>query len=185
MTTLFDCEDGYRVAGLHEVARLLAERHYLGPARRGSAFVQIADGDIVAAMVWAKPTSRNLPADGTWFELSRWCLTPDAGEYAGSRMHKAWTRHVRANLPHVTMFVSYSDPSVGHTGALYRACNWKWAPTWQRLRPPPSGGGSWDGVTRQAVKDRWVFPVRPDPRAGRLLRVNDSSLNPGLTEWCA
>jgi hypothetical protein len=67
--------------------------------------------------------------------------------------------------------VSYSDPSAGHTGSLYRACNWTWAPTWHRLRPPPTGNGNWGGGKSQAVKDRWVFHVaRKDPaRAGLVV----------------
>jgi hypothetical protein len=72
--------------------------------------------------------------------------------------------------------VSYSDPSVGHTGALYRACNWWWAPTWHRLRPPPSGNGSWSDGRVQSVKDRWIFPLRPDPDRAGVLLVKDASL---------
>ena len=180
--SMFD-NDGYREASLNEVATMLDELHYLGASKRGRAFVQFASGEMVACMVWAKPTSRHLPSDGTWLELTRWCLTPRAGKNAGSRMHRAWVRHIKATDPTVRMLVSYSDPSVGHTGALYRACNWRWAPTWQRLRPPPSAGGSWDGITRQAVKDRWVFPLRRDDRAGDLLMVRDAALNPGLQPW--
>jgi hypothetical protein len=68
----------------------------------------------------------------------------------------------------VTTLVSYSDPSVGHTGALYKASGWIWKPTWLRIVPPPSAGGSWDGVIRQAVKDRWAYFLRPDTAQGRL-----------------
>jgi hypothetical protein len=113
-------------------------------------------------MVWRTPTSRRIPADGSWLELARWCLTPQGGANAGSRMHRAAIRELKLRYPEVTTLVSYSDRSVGHTGSLYRACNWQWRPTWMRLRPPPSGGGSWDGVTSQEPKDRWVFPLRPD-----------------------
>jgi hypothetical protein len=97
---------------------------------------------------------------------------PEGGLNAGSRMHRAAVYELRRRFPRLTTLVSYSDPSVGHTGALYRACNWRWAPTWQRLRPPPSGGGSWDGVTRQEPKDRWVFHLRADPDRGRYLALD-------------
>jgi len=76
-----------------------------------------------------------------------------------------------AQFPEVTTCVSYSDPSVGHTGALYKACNWQWAPTWHRLKPPPTGNGSWDGQTQQSVKDRWIFRLRPDAQRADILRV--------------
>lgn len=98
-------------------------------------------------------------------------------------MHAAVVRHIRRCMPAVTTLVSYSDPSAGHTGALYRACNWDWAPTWLRLRPPPSGNGSWDGSTMQAVKDRWVFCVRRDSRRGEVLMVKDRALNPTGEPW--
>lgn len=157
---------------------LLRCSHYLGPLTAGGAryvFGGIEQGELVSVMIWRDPTARGLPADGTWLELSRWCLTPQAGENAGSRMHGAFLRWVKPKAQRLTTFVSYSDPSAGHTGALYKACNWWWAPTWHRLRPPPSGNGSWDGETQQAVKDRWVFPVRPDSRRADLLAVQDDA----------
>ena len=184
MTTLFG-ETCYRSASLAEVAELLCREHYLGPLRRGQAFAQFINGEAVACMIWARPTSRHLPCDGSWLELSRWCLTPAAGSNAGSKMHAAFVRLARRTLPVVTTLVSYSDPSVGHSGALYRACNWQWAPTWQRLRPPPSAGGTWDGKKVQAVKDRWVFELRPDARRAEILSVKDDALNPERLLWAA
>lgn len=157
------------IVPVRTVAHFLDELHYLGAANRG-----IAWSDDFGVLVLAKPTSRRLPQDGTWLELSRWCLIGTRN--GGSRQWKAVSRWLRANMPEVTTVVSYSDPSVGHTGALYKACNWRWAPTWQRLRPPPSGGGSWDGITRQEPKDRWVYPLRRDARRLALLTVNDESL---------
>ena len=148
------------------VAAFLDAHHYLGAARRGVAW-----SDEYGVLVLASPTSRHLPND--WLELSRWCLV--GGENAGSQQWAQVARWLRMHHPATTV-VSYSDPSVGHTGALYKACNWIWAPTWQRLRPPPSGGGSWDGVTVQSVKDRWIFPLRYDARRVTVLRVNDESL---------
>lgn len=160
--------DGFHLGTIDEANALLRDHHYLGPVDWGRLVVcQWAGGEIVGAMVWRSPTSRNLPAD--WLELARWCLTSDGGRYAGSRMHRAAVRQIRARLPHVTTLVSYSDPSVGHTGSLYRACNWRWRPTWHRLAPPPSGHGSWDGVTTQSVKDRWIFELRPDDRRDTAL----------------
>lgn len=165
--------DGFHVGSIDEANDLLRRAHYLGPVEWGRLVVcQWAAGDVVGAMVWKHPTSRRLPADGTWLELARWCLTPNGGPNAGSRMHRAAVRELRARFPTVTTLVSYSDRSVGHTGALYRACNWRWAPTWQRLRPPPSGGGSWDGITRQEPKDRWVFALRPDPDRKAFLHLD-------------
>lgn len=153
---------------------LLREHHYLGPVKAASfTFLGLDNGVPVAAQVWKSPTARRLPTNGRWLELARWCLTPAAGSNAGSRMHRYAVLSLREAFPTATTLVSYSDPSQGHTGALYRPCNWLWAPTWHRLRPPPSGLGSWDGRVRQEVKDRWVFPLRRDPDRAITLAVDD------------
>lgn len=149
------------------VADFLDAHHYLGRTGRGVAW-----SDELGVIVLAPPTSRYLPKD--WLELSRWCIV--GGPNAGSQQWARVARWIRAERPEVTTVVSYSDPSAGHTGALYKACNWIWAPTWLRLRPPPSGGGSWDGITQQHPKDRWIFPLRPDPRRPQVLKVDDESL---------
>jgi hypothetical protein len=147
--------------------RLLTERHYLGPTRRAD----FAWGDEFGVMVFATPRARNVPTE--WIELVRWCLI--GSRNGGSRQWRRFAEWARQNIPATTV-ISYSDPSVGHTGSLYRACNWLWAPTWLRLRPPPTGNGAWTADKKQAVKDRWIYPLRPDPaRAGALI-VNDDAL---------
>jgi len=148
---------------------LVSVGHYLGPSRRGS----LAWIDDYGCMVWGNPTSRRLPT-GRWLELIRWGLKGIPN--GGSQQFAAFRRWALDNLPNVTTFVSYSDPSAGHTGALYRACNWTWAPTWHRLRPPPTGQGEWTAGKRQAPKDRWVFALRPDPDRAGLVEVKDSAL---------
>ena len=65
-------------------------------------------------------------------------------------------------------------------GALYRACNWWWAPTWHRLRPPPTGNGTWSEGRQEAVKDRWVFPLAPDAERAAILRAQDEAI---LRKW--
>lgn len=147
------------------VSELLRDKHYLGPTKSA----RFAYLDEHGAAVFSAPRSRRLPAD--WLELTRWCLhgAPNAGS-------KQWARIV----PHlhalgVSTVVSYSDPEQGHTGALYRACNWSWAPTWHRLRPPPSGNGNWSDKP-QAVKDRWVFLLAPDPSREAALAVQDRAV---------
>lgn len=185
MTTLFDLmaygyldrEDMFwRLGEDWEANALLSRHHYLGPLHSGARMTIVGqrNGEVAAAMMWRLPTSRRLPADGSWLELSRWCLTDTAGDNAGSRMHKWAVRLIRDHLRDVTTLVSYSDPTHGHTGALYRACNWQWAPTWVRLRPPPSGHGDW-GTGQQGVKDRWVFCVRGDDRRADVLAIEDAA----------
>jgi hypothetical protein len=150
---------------------MLVEHHYLGPIDRGAGWI-----DEYGCIVIAKPTSRRIPQH--WIELSRWCLLGQKN--GGSRQWKAFVRALRHARPDITTIVSYSDPSQGHTGALYRACNWWWAPTWLRLRPPPSGHGTWKDGDAQGIKDRWVFAVLPEPGRESILRIHDDAI---LKRW--
>jgi hypothetical protein len=140
--------------------------HYLGKAQRGYAW-----SDDYGVIVFANPNSRRLP-QRTWFEIIRWCLV--AGKNNGSRQFAAFKRCILESQPDITTLVSYSDPSHGHTGALYRACGWLWAPTWHRLRTPPTGNGKWSEIP-QAAKDRWIYPLRPDALRPVLLSINDDA----------
>src|SRR5690348_807210 len=115
------------ICSVESTFQILTARHYLGPTR--NAFFGWRDE--FGVMVFANPRSRRLPQD-RWLELVRWCLLGD--ENGGSRQWAAFTCWAKRNAPKITTIVSYSDPSRGHTGALYRACNWLWAPTWHRLR---------------------------------------------------
>ena len=155
------------------VRHYLDELHYLGSTGRGFAW-----SDEYGVLVLAKPTSRRLPQDGTWLELVRWCLTGERN--GGSRQWARVVRWLRAERPDVTTVVSYSDPGVGHTGALYKACNWTWAPTWHRLFPPPSGNGSWADGEPQSVKDRWVYELSPGCAARRSPRRKRLSPEHGI-----
>lgn len=146
----------------------LAREHYLGPTRRGFA-VATEWGPLV----FASPSSRHVPHH--WLELVRWCLVCREPN-AGSRAWAVAVRSIRKSHPDTTTIVSYSDPSAGHDGSLYRATGWLWAPTWHRLRPPPSGNGQWTAGKSESVKDRWVFLLKPDSeREGRLC-VRDASI---------
>lgn len=151
------------------IAAYLLANHYLGPVSRGFAW-----SDEWGALVLAKPTARRLPQDGTWLELVRWCLV--GKKNGGSRQWARVARHLKRDLPHVTTIVSYSDPSQGHTGALYKSSGWLWVPTWHRLRPPPTGNGNWGGKAKQSVKDRWSFSLRRDARRTEIFRVKDDAI---------
>lgn len=153
------------------VSRFLAEKHYLGSVNRGAAWI-----DEFGVIVIAAPTSRHLPTN--WLELVRWCLV--GIENGGSQQWRQFVCALRRARPDVSTVVSYSDPSQGHTGSLYRACNWWWAPTWLRLRPPPTGNGSWTEGNQQSIKDRWIFALRPELGRDIILRAQDESI---LRRW--
>lgn len=155
------------VGTVTEANALLGAYHYLGPVSAGRyTFLGWADDLLVACQVWRWPTARMLSSDGSWLELSRWCLTPNAGKNAGSRMMAWAARWLRRNAPQVSTLVSYSDPVHGHDGALYKASGWVESPTHITLRYRkdgigyPSGNGSWDGTTSQNPKERWVYELR-------------------------
>jgi hypothetical protein len=157
-------------ATVDEVNWLLAAEHYLGPISAGKrVYAGFVDGELVAAQVYRWPTARMLPADGTWLELSRWCLTPECGRNAGSRMMRWVATQLRREEPTVQTLVSYSDPVHGHTGALYKASGWVTSPTHHQRRFDldgvgyASGHGSWDGVTVQSPKHRWLYELRQAP----------------------
>jgi hypothetical protein len=151
------------------VSDRLDTQHYLGSrGARGVATIEYPEQTIVLGY----PSSRRLPHH--WVELTRWCI--DRGHAnAGSARWRELRRQILDELPWCTTVVSYSDPSVGHSGALYRACNWLWAPTWHVLREPPTGAGL-RGGKRQRAKHRWVDPLRPDAARETLLAVRDASL---------
>lgn len=148
-------------------AAILEENHYLGASQRA----MLTYHDNFGVVQFARPASRQLPND--WLELVRWCLT--SGKDGGSQQWHLVVPWLLKQSSSTTV-VSYSDPSVGHTGALYRACNWLWAPTWHRLRPPPTGNGRWTDDATQGVKDRWVYPLRPDQRRADVLAVKDDAV---------
>lgn len=153
-----------------EASRVLVGRHYLGPTSKAAFALRDEHGVIV----FARPRGRNVPA--TWLEVVRWCLLTRDTRANGSQQWAAALPFLRLQFPDCTTILSYSDPSAGHTGALYRACNWLWAPTWHRLRPPPTGNGKWSDDKVQAVKDRWIYPLQPDDSREASLVVKDDAV---------
>ena len=148
------------------VSARLDANHYLGSSgARGRHVYEDNHGVIV----FSGPASRRIPSD--WLELSRWCISPGG---TGSQQWAACLSWLRG-FTSATTIISYSDPSVGHTGALYRACGWEWAPTWHVLRPPPTGAGI-RGGKRQEAKHRWVYLLRPDERRQEILSLKDAAL---------
>lgn len=146
----------------------LAENHYLGPTKAAG----FAWRDEFGCIVFAAPRARGVPH--RWLEVVRWCLNGEAN--GGTRQWARAVKMLRTQRPDCTTVVSYSDPSQGHTGALYRACNWMWAPTWHRLRPPPTGNGKWTDAKEQSVKDRWVYLLAEDEDRARVLSVKDDAI---------
>jgi hypothetical protein len=93
------CFSGDSIVPVSTLASFLDANHYLGATGRGLGW-----SDEYGVLVLALPTSRRLPKDGTWLELSRWCLLGEKN--AGSRQWKQVRKWLRVNMPHVTTIVS-------------------------------------------------------------------------------
>lgn len=145
---------------------LLNQSHYLGA---GGMRARLMYGDEHGLIVFSSPASRRLPRD--WLEVSRWCIVPGGIGSAQWSHAVKWIRE----LSDSTTIVSYSDPSRGHSGALYRAANWIWAPVWHVLREPPTGCGTRAGK-KQRAKHRWVYLLKPDGRRATALALQDEAL---------
>jgi hypothetical protein len=75
------------------VAEFLSGRHYLGATMRGFAW-----SDEFGVIVFAKPTARRLPQDGSWLEVVRWCLIGvENGGGTGSIRRRQVTGHGRTD----------------------------------------------------------------------------------------
>jgi hypothetical protein len=145
---------------------VLDDEHYLGSTGCRPRHVYEDEHGVI---VFSSPVSRRLPSK--WLELSRWCLV----DGRGSQQWSSCVRWLRSNGVSATTVVSYADPSVGHTGALYRACGWVWAPTWHVLREPPTGAGIRSGKLQRA-KHRYVYLLAEDAGRETLLQLTDESL---------
>lgn len=56
-------------------------------------------------------------------ELRRLVLSDFAGKNSESRVVGFCLRWIKKNLKHVSIIVSYADPTFGHSGTIYRASN--------------------------------------------------------------
>lgn len=105
----------------------MIKRHYIGKwpgvcvlilgMKRGS--------ELLGVVVFALPpreTSKRYGGE-TW-ELARLWLDDSVPQNAETWLIARAIRYVRKSHPSVKVLVPYADPSVGHTGAIYKAANW-------------------------------------------------------------
>lgn len=147
-----------------EVADFLDAHHYLGRRGGRNAFAfRNRSGVLVFSYA---PQAFNFPRD--WLELSRWCVV---SEEEGAAT-KQWRRVRRWLMEHTeaTTVVSYSDPS-RHDGALYRAAGWLWAPSGQYLLKSLALAKERHPDRPYRDKERWIYPLRPDPRRAEVLTI--------------
>ncbi len=116
-----------RPAHPHEVGWMLHE-HYLDkwPAV-ATAIVALCRRDVPrGCIVFAEaPRETSKRYGGHTWELARLWIHDDEPRNTASWFIARTIRLVRRLCPSVRYLVSYADPSVGHTGTVYRAANWR------------------------------------------------------------
>lgn len=130
-----------------------------GPVWSKACFAATFEGMAYGVAVWSKPVARNLPQDGTWLELRRLAISPDAPRNTASRMLAIMARLLKRERPLVVVLCSYQDTEV-HTGCIYKAAGWqpthlsKDGDVWDK----PSRGAN--PVQSSAAKQRWEKRLR-------------------------
>lgn len=100
--------------------------HYLGKGRGGICYGVWLNDKLIAVAVFSPPLRQNTAAqfdmtDQSIRELSRLCVHP---LYRKKNLLSWFLSRVVQQLP-CQMVVSYADTTMGHTGAVYKACNWQ------------------------------------------------------------
>lgn len=103
------------------------EQHYLGKWPGVCVLVlAVKHGDeTIGVIIYALPpreTSKRYGAE-TW-ELARLWLKDAVPKNAETWVIAKSIKHIQKHFPSVGVLVSYADPSVGHSGTIYKASNW-------------------------------------------------------------
>jgi len=109
-----------------ELDRWIAERHYLRSAPAGARlrlWVLDDDGNRIGAMMWGRPTARNLD-QRSLLELTRMFLIDGTEPFAESRALAMARKHIRKHMPEIKGLIAYSSEGAGHEGTIYRADGW-------------------------------------------------------------
>lgn len=105
----------------------MIRRHYLGKwpgvcvlilcLKKAAKFL----GVIVFAL---PPRETNKRYGGETWELARLWVQDSAPQNTESFLISRAIRYIKQQHKSVAVLVSYADPSVGHTGTIYKAANW-------------------------------------------------------------
>jgi hypothetical protein len=104
------------------------KRHYLGkrPAIVLLALVMLVDELACGCIVFsAPPRECNKRYGGETWELARLFIDDDLPKNSETWLISQGIKWIRKNHKNVKVLVSYADPSVGHSGTIYKASNWK------------------------------------------------------------
>lgn len=103
----------------------IAELHYLKSKPPGFVHVlEFIEGkQLIGAMIIGRPSSRGYDANYI-LELNRVYFIDDTEACVESQGLAMMRKHVRTWLQGIRLLVSYSDPSQGHGGIIYKADGW-------------------------------------------------------------
>lgn len=122
------------IAKQAEVIAFLVEHHYAKGCSKASLYrhgLYRADtapllGDLMGVAAWLPPlpgVAETVGEKGKVLVLSRLCVHPDVPKNGASFFLAASMRMIdRQRWP---TLLTYADTSMGHTGSIYKATNWK------------------------------------------------------------
>ena len=102
--------------------------HYLAkrPAIVLLCLVAECGGQPIGCIVYsAPPREADKRYGGKVWELSRLYLLDEIPRNAESWLIGQSVKYIKRHHKEVKYLLSYADPSVGHTGTIYRAANWR------------------------------------------------------------
>ena len=116
-----------RVCPVAEVAPFVSA-HYLGkkPAIILLCLVMEHQSVPVGCIIYSAPSREtSIRYGGLTWELARLYIVDAVPCNAETWLIAKSIRHIKRTRRDVKFLVSYADPSVGHTGLIYRAANWR------------------------------------------------------------
>lgn len=107
----------------------MIRQHYIGrwPGVCVLILAAVRDAVAIGTIVFALPpreTSKRYGGE-TW-ELARLWLADSVPKNAETWLIAKAVKYIKTNFPRVKTLVSYADPSVGHSGTIYKAANWSY-----------------------------------------------------------
>lgn len=108
-------------------ADLMIRRHYLGrwPGVCMCSLALWRGGIALGVIVFSLPPRETTKRyGGTTWELARLWVEDAVPTNAETFLIAKAVRFIKTHFPSVRFLVSYADPSVGHTGTIYKAANW-------------------------------------------------------------
>ena len=116
------------VCSISEVDEFVKQAHYLKkrPAIVLLCMVAKCNGQPIGCIVYsAPPREADKRYGGKTWELARVYLLDHIPCNAETWMIGQSVRHIKRQHKDVCHLLSYADPSVGHSGVIYRAANWR------------------------------------------------------------